>query len=576
MKKLVALNAILLAILFSIKFSQEDLTEHLHILTKNGTLFAEQNKIAAEHIQDPDSHLTELEILSTPTHVNYEKAEVNEEHSQSIEDLPNVVSADSHLNNHSLDENGSSKNPVALQEIKNDQTVKISSRSIKIQTWIQKIYAFVSQRIKIPKITFTKKLSESSSNALSINVPHQTIEEQITPEVTFDHEQIPASQNTNSVQTALAIDQTSSLSTDLASPEISQNAEKHGHLESVLSTNDHTIVSSESNHPLPEPVLTTNNQTSPASESNNSLPESALSTNDQANPSSESHNPLSKATDTGLENPAWISKIHSFKSIPIFGAKSESPPITKDTYNPYPIPKRIALSHTEGYGEREKEYRTNYSFLEILLAGDAKPGIFLPMIDLRGYRFDNAKYALSVGFMGRYIPEPNTFCELLGANVYYDYAPGTCGFNNQLGGGLEILGKRWDIRANFYAPLGDNKNDCLCCKHPCFNGWFAYAFNAEVGYLAVRSKSFLLYTAIGPYYITASECEERKRGVMLRVVPQYKDYLALNLKFSYDPVFRAIFQAELIISLPLYQINVPEKAPCGITNRQIYQRVERL
>ena len=244
--------------------------------------------------------------------------------------------------------------------------------------------------------------------------------------------------------------------------------------------------------------------------------------------------------------------------------------------NSVPVPKRIALSHVEGSGKFVRPYRSNFSLAEILLAPDASIGTLLPMIDLRGYRFDDAKYALSVGLMGRYILDDCCYCNIFGANIYYDYAPDTPGYSNQISAGLEILGPRFDIRANFYAPFGRHRNQERSCSRNSVNGWLAYGFNAELGYLAYCSDSFFLYTAVGPYYITACRCEERQRGGMLRIVPQYKDFLALNLKFSYDPVFRGIFQAEIIVSLPLYQIGSPPKTPCGFTNRQIYQRVERL
>lgn len=244
-----------------------------------------------------------------------------------------------------------------------------------------------------------------------------------------------------------------------------------------------------------------------------------------------------------------------------------------ESYTLFLAPKRIALSHTEGYGEDIKRYRSNYSFAEVLFAPQSSPGCFLPMLDIRGYRFDNRKYALAVGFIGRYVPDcDDCFCRMLGFNIYYDYAPNTRGYHNQLGGGVEILGSRWDIRGNFYVPFGERQR---CCHKDCVNGWLAYTYNAEIGYLIADCGPFFLYSALGPYYIISCECKERQRGGMLRIVPQYKDYLALNLKFSYDSFFKAIFQAELIISLPLYQLRVPERNPCGLTNRQIYQRVER-
>lgn len=261
--------------------------------------------------------------------------------------------------------------------------------------------------------------------------------------------------------------------------------------------------------------------------------------------------------------------------VPIYAYEEPFEFLQNCDYNPYPLPKRLALSHTEGWGKHIRPYRSNYTMGEILFAPDVQLDVFLPMLDVRGIRFDNGHGALSVGFIGRYIPDPECFCNILGFNVYYDYAPYPRGYENQFSVGVEILGPRFDIRGNFYAPFGED-NDC--CKRRCMNGWLAYSFNAEFGYLIAESRcqEFFLYSAVGPYYMSVCKCEEKKRGVLFRLVPQFKDILALDLRYSYDSIFRNVFQAEIILSLPLYQVRRQERGPCGITSRQIYQRVERL
>ena len=58
-------------------------------------------------------------------------------------------------------------------------------------------------------------------------------------------------------------------------------------------------------------------------------------------------------------------------------------------------------------------------------------------------------------------------CRIYGANVYYDYrnTHKTNAYRNshqlhynQVGGGLETLGERWDVRVNGYFPLGKSKS----------------------------------------------------------------------------------------------------------------------
>jgi hypothetical protein len=255
--------------------------------------------------------------------------------------------------------------------------------------------------------------------------------------------------------------------------------------------------------------------------------------------------------------------------------------------NLWPTPKRSYLSHVDGVGDQAGiSYGTDYSTLEVMLAPDYRVGKFMYLIDLKAHRFDNNSYAANGGVGFRYVPDKNSFCELLGANAYYDWRQGFIGDYHQIGVGLEVLGRRWDLRANGYIPLGEAQNLNVCNYH--YPGGYeitssdceyaTYGFNAEVGWLAVRGKNFLLYTATGPYFLTRSTCcFEPMRGFEFRIRPQFRDYVAVEGKVSWDSVYKWVYQTEFIISLPLYQINhrKGKQRPCGISERQIYQPVER-
>lgn len=252
--------------------------------------------------------------------------------------------------------------------------------------------------------------------------------------------------------------------------------------------------------------------------------------------------------------------------------------------NPFPWPKRIALRHIQGWGDGIG-FGTNYSTLEIFCAPDYRFGHFLPFLDLRGHRFDNNLYAASAGFGVRYLPGRDCFCEMMGLNAYYDFRQGFLGNYNQVGAGIEMLGARWDLRANVYVPFGSTKHKKSCCFNN-FDGDFFichrrcefanYAFNAEFGYLFIRTCDFLFYWAAGPYYLTR-RCDDNTLGVKARVRPQYKDYFALDVSYSYDPVYKTVWQAEIILNFPLYQISSSrnQKNRCCLSDRQIYQPVER-
>lgn len=260
---------------------------------------------------------------------------------------------------------------------------------------------------------------------------------------------------------------------------------------------------------------------------------------------------------------------------------TSDPPNSKDYVNHRFAVKRVALRQAQGTAGIN--YGTNYSTAAVLFAPDYELGTVLPMIDARAHRFNNNTYAANLGLAGRYIPEPNSFCELLGFNAFYDFRQGCKGNYNQIGVGIEVLGRIWDFRANGYFPIGKRKHKTHCFFDD-FDGDFfishrstefvSYGFNAEIGALAKDYKHFLLYVAGGPYYFLR-KCCNRTLGGEIRIRPQYKDYVALDLRLSYDQVFRTVFQAEIIISLPLYQLDPQNKGPCRITDRQIYQPIER-
>jgi hypothetical protein len=260
--------------------------------------------------------------------------------------------------------------------------------------------------------------------------------------------------------------------------------------------------------------------------------------------------------------------------------KAVTPAPRRKSYNW--LPKRISVRHIQG-NQNEVAYGTNYSTLALLYAPPYRLGRFIPLFDFRGHRFDDNTYAANFGLISRYIPFNNTFCEILGFNAYYDYRQGGIGYYQQVGCGVEILGRRWDFRGNLYVPFGA-KTGTKICVYDDYEGDYvitnnlwedvSYTFSAEVGYMMLRSKYLLFYLAAGPYYIAGRDCYLNTVGGKARIRPQYKDYIALDLSISHDPLFETIWQAEVIVYFPLYQIGNQRKSRC-LSDRQVYQPVER-
>ncbi len=260
---------------------------------------------------------------------------------------------------------------------------------------------------------------------------------------------------------------------------------------------------------------------------------------------------------------------------------------TIDTNSPpSPVLKTLRVRHSGGFGQNATIVMgTNYTTLDLFLSPTAQRGQFLPFLNLRGHRFDNDTYAANLGVGFRYVPEPGTFCEFLGFNTYYDFREGLYNNYNQIGLGVEILGKRWDFRGNAYVPVGAKKRKVVCVFDDYLGDYFivnkniettTYGFNGEVGWTAVNSNYWALYVAGGPYYLgRKSNCLEKSiLGGEFRVQPQYKDYFAVDFVLSYDNVYKTVFQAVISFNLPLYQIS-PLRSGICLRDRQVYQPVER-
>ena len=285
----------------------------------------------------------------------------------------------------------------------------------------------------------------------------------------------------------------------------------------------------------------------------------------------------------GLELPSWIQP----NPPPVDPVEPTSPASVPARSNEsYSLLKRVTVRHVVGDQERDCiPFATNFTSLEIFTASDYQPNKMFPFLDLRGHRFDNNTYAANVGIGGRYVPKNDSgFCEMLGLNIYYDYRQGCVGYYQQIGAGIEVLGRRWDFRANAYAPFGARRHIKTCFFNDYEGDFFAkrqdiesvsYSFNGEVGYLAINGKNFSFYMAGGPYFLARGRCCTSTVGVEARIRPKYRDYVALDLSARYDDLFGTIWQASIIFTLPLYQISNLNERPCGLRDWQIYQPVER-
>ena len=251
-------------------------------------------------------------------------------------------------------------------------------------------------------------------------------------------------------------------------------------------------------------------------------------------------------------------------------------------------PQRLFLRDVQETGDGFGSVR-NYWTLDALVAPLFKPGQILPLIDVRWHEFSDDRecnrFAANVGLMARYIPESHC-APVIGGNLYYDYRHSSIDKGwNRWGIGMEVLGKRWDFRLNGYFPIG-GKLHMHKCTFDDFDGDFKMVqrkyefmytgFNADIGCRGIVTKSWQVYLTGGTYYLSG-KCHFNAWGFRIGIRPQFKDYIALDLSVSHDHIFNTVYQGQIIFSLPLYSFGSQKNktGPCGITQRQIYQPVER-
>lgn len=207
----------------------------------------------------------------------------------------------------------------------------------------------------------------------------------------------------------------------------------------------------------------------------------------------------------------------------------------------------------------------------------------MPFVDLRGHYFNRKnRWAYNIGLGARYIPHPYCSCEVVGANLYFDQRKGCLGNYSLLGAGVEYLGRCWEARANATFPLGKAHRKKICRFDNYSDNyfyiqkdqeWVFHNYNFELGFYLWRSHCFSFYIGGGPYY-WGSDCFQSAGG-RIRIRPQFKDYFSLDLSLQYDSLFDTVFQAKFVFSWPLYQQRCLNKAPCCLSDRQIYRPPER-
>ncbi len=213
----------------------------------------------------------------------------------------------------------------------------------------------------------------------------------------------------------------------------------------------------------------------------------------------------------------------------------------------------VGVRQTEARGVG---YSSGYSTLEAFGIYNRCTS-FMPFIDLRGHLFNNGKYGGNVGIGGRgWLVDLH---HVLGYYLYYDVRQDNRGLTpQQLGPGLELLGKRMEYRINGYFPIGNDKSERYDYKFDSFKGNQIFlrhqqrrvftGGDAEVGAHLTQSMNYDIYAGVGPYYFSASHTSAW--GGKARLLGRYRQYVSLEASYSYDHLFGSIVQGSVALNFP--------------------------
>lgn len=209
----------------------------------------------------------------------------------------------------------------------------------------------------------------------------------------------------------------------------------------------------------------------------------------------------------------------------------------------------VSIRHNEGRGIG---YEDGYTTLEAFRIDDTHSEFAMPFLDIRGHVFNNGKLAGSIGIGGRGLIE--SINQNIGVYFYYDVRRVGKGLTaNQLSPGIELVGKRMEYRVNGYFPVGkveghkyDRKfeeNSIRSKRYHTMTG-----FDSEVGLHLTQSTKYDIYAGAGPYYFQTSRVDSW--GGRARLLGRYKEYITLELAYSYDHLFNSIVQGSVALTFP--------------------------
>lgn len=262
----------------------------------------------------------------------------------------------------------------------------------------------------------------------------------------------------------------------------------------------------------------------------------------------------------------------------------------------------ISLRHVEGSG---LGYAIGYSSLDLFLSKSLNNRRFVPFLDLRGHIFNNGKYAGNAGLGLRYL---NCRLEQIwGVYLGYDYLQHIQRYPHpsyhQVGGGLEIIGKKWDFHLNAYVPVGDKKTNIYRFKYRFYEelkrgdlSHFKLGLKAReqlalngidtlLGYRFCNICHTDLHISAGPYYywgrtakttnVFTKKRESSWGGRMVFDII-FSKYISIGADVTYDTIFKWRSQGMICLNIPFsFFRNCRSRCAPRSLKGSLYNHIER-
>jgi hypothetical protein len=180
---------------------------------------------------------------------------------------------------------------------------------------------------------------------------------------------------------------------------------------------------------------------------------------------------------------------------------------------------------------------------------------FQPFLDFRGHYSSDCFAASNWGAGVRFFDNINDMT--WGFNIYYDRR-GTClGHFNQVGAGLEFLGRCNELRVNTYFPTNSRHTKKFFSSKDSFDHFFVteYAqrgFDLEFGrnLTGIPQCHITLWGGIGTYYFKDVKGHKHRWGQKVRAALYWGSLLNFQANVMHDNLQNMFFQGVVELSIP--------------------------